>query len=134
MFIDWINSKSVDQIKSYPFIFTHDDEIAMGILEALSGTEIEKSKKDAFLASVTSLGTSSGLNEMYEVLKGEHSNTAYPDIIKNFDLFSVTYDPAMIKQAIQDMVSYLDGEDVSKDDTISVNVVDATNVSEYQGF
>jgi ribose transport system substrate-binding protein len=134
IFIDWINAKSVDQIGEYHYIFTHDDEIGMGILEALSGTEIEQTKKDAFLTSVISLGTSSGLDEMYQVLKGEHSNAAYHDIIKNFDLFSVTYDPAMIKQAIQDMVRYLDGDDVAKDDTIAVDVVDATNVNDYQGF
>jgi ribose transport system substrate-binding protein len=134
IFIDWINSKTVKEIGDYHFIFTHDDELGMGILEALSGTEIEQAKKDAFLESVISLGSSSGLNEMYDVLKGQHSNTAYPALVENFDLFSVTYDPAMIKQAIHDMVDYLNGQDVSKDDTIPVSVVDATNVNEFQGF
>ena len=134
MFIDWINGKTVDQLADYKYIFTHDDEIAMGILEALSGSEIEESKKQAFYDAMVSLASSSGLDEMYQVLKGAHSNTAYPDIVKNFDLFSVTYDPAMIKAAVDDMIAHLNGESVEKDHTIPVEVVDATNVENYQGF
>ena len=134
IFTDWINSKTVDQLKEYHFIFTHDSELIMGILEALSGTEIEQSKKDAFLESVVSIASSSGLNEVYNVLKGEHENKAYPDIVKNFDMFDVTYDPAMIKAAIEDMVDYLGGGTVTQDHVIPVEVVDADNVSEYQGF
>jgi ribose transport system substrate-binding protein len=134
IFIDWINGKTVDEINQYHFIFTHDDELGMGILEALSGSEIEESKKEAFLTSVTSLASSSGLNEMYDVLKGAHTNAAYPDLVKNFDLFSVTYDPAMIQQAVDDMVKKLNGESVEKDDTIKVSVVDSTNVNEFKGF
>ncbi|MDR3072818.1 MAG: substrate-binding domain-containing protein [Clostridiales Family XIII bacterium] len=134
IFIDWVNGKTAEQIGTYKYIFTHDDEIAMGILEALASSEIEQSKKDAFLASIEAIGTSSGLNEMYEVLKGQHANTAYPDLVANFDLFSVTYDPAMIKHAIEDMVKFLNGEEVPKDDTISVAVVDETNVNDFQGF
>jgi len=134
LFIDWINGKTVSQIADYHFIFTHDDEIGMGILEALSGTEIEESKKDAFYSAIVSLGSSSGLDEMYQVLKGEHANGAYPEIVANFDLFSVTYDPAMIQAAIDDMVRHLNGESIDKDHTIPVDVVDATNVGDYKGF
>ena len=131
---DWINSKTVEELGEYHYIFTHDDEIGMGILEALSGTEIEQAKKDAFLASVDSIASSSGLGEMYEVLAGTHSNTAYPDIVANFDLFSVTYPPTMIQNAVDDMMSHLNGETVEKDHTITVDVVDSTNVGDYEGF
>ena len=134
LFTDWINSKTVEELGEYHYIFTHDDEIGMGILEALSGTEIEQAKKDAFLASVDSIASSSGLGEMYEVLAGTHSNTAYPDIVANFDLFSVTYPPTMIQNAVDDMMSHLNGETVEKDHTITVDVVDSTNVGDYEGF
>lgn len=134
LFIDWINSKTVADLADYKYIFTHDDEIGMGILEALSGTEIEESKKQAFYDSIVSLGASSGLDEMYQVLRGQHSNSTYPDIVANFDLFSVTYDPGMVKTAIQDMVDHLEGKAVNKDHTIAVEVVDSTNVDGYQGF
>lgn len=134
LFTDWINSKTVEELGEYHYIFTHDDEIGMGILEALSGTEIEQAKKDAFLASVDSIASSSGLGEMYEVLAGTHSNTAYPDIVANFDLFSVTYPPTMIQNAVDDMMSHLNGETVEKDHTITVDVVDSTNVVDHEKY
>ena len=81
-----------------------------------------------------SIGSSSGLGEMYEVLSGTHANTAYPDIVANFDLFSVTYPPKMIQNAVDDMISHLNGETVEKDHTITVDVVDSTNVADYEGF
>lgn len=134
IFIDWINGLTVEEIANYKYIFTHDDEIAMGILEALSSTEIEDSKKAAFLEAVVCLGASSGLEEIYQVLRGGHANDAYPAIVENFDLFSVTYNPAMIQTAVQDMIAHLDGGTVSKDHTISVEVVDSTNAGTYTGF
>lgn len=134
IFIDWINSKTVEDLAEYKFIFTHDDELGMGILEALSGTEIEETKKEAFYDAVISFASSSGLNEMYLVLKGEHDNPAFPEIISNFDLFSITYDPAMIKTAVQDMVDHFAGTAFETEHVIPVHVVDASNVAEFQGF
>ena len=51
LFTEWLDSKTVEEIAEYKWIFTHDDEIAMGILEALQSSEIEAEKKDAFLAA-----------------------------------------------------------------------------------
>ena len=134
LFTDWIMAKTPDQIKEYKYIFTHDDEIAMGILEALQGTDIDQAKKDAFLNNGVYLATSSGLNEMYSVLKGTHQKDYTAIVAKLGDLFSVTYDPGMIKIAIQDMVDHLDGKTVAQDHVIPVQVVDKTNVSQFQGF
>lgn len=134
LFIDWINAHTVDEIAQYRFIFTHDDEIAMGILEALKSSDIDATKKDAFLNAGVNLGTSSGLNEMYSVLKGTHQKDYTAEVAKLSDLFSVTYDPAMIQTAVQDMVDSLDGKTVTQDHVISVSVVDATNVNNFTGF
>ena len=134
LFTDWIMAKTPDQIKEYKYIFTHDDEIAMGILEALQSTDIDQAKKDAFLNTGVYLATSSGLNEMYSVLKGTHQKDYTAIVAKLGDLFSVTYDPGMIKIAIQDMVDHLDGKTVAQDHVIPVQVVDKTNVSQFQGF
>ena len=40
----------------------------------------------------------------------------------------------MIKIAIDDMVAYIEGEEVAQDHVIEVSLVDATNVNEFQGF
>lgn len=134
LFTNWIDSMTVDQIAEWRYIFTHDDEIAMGILEALKGSDIDDAKKQAFLDAKVNIGTSSGLNEMYSVLKDAHQKD-YSDIVSQLgDLFTVTYDPAMIQVAVEDMVTYLGGGTPEKDHIISVDVVDSTNVNDFKGF
>ncbi|MDR2538970.1 MAG: substrate-binding domain-containing protein [Bifidobacteriaceae bacterium] len=134
IFTDWINPKTVEEIADYHWLFAQDSQIAMGILEALSSSEIEPAKKEVFLSALTSFGSISGLDEVYQVLKGEHSNTEFAELVKNFDFFDVTYDPAMIKIAIQDMLKFLNGESVPKDHIIPASIVDATNVNQFQGY
>ena len=134
LFTEWLETSTVEDIDATKWIFTHDDEIAMGILEALKSSDIDDAKKEAFLNAGVNLGTSSGLNEMYSVLKGIHQKDYTAEVARLADLFSVTYDPAMIKIAVQDMVDSLDGKTVAQDHVVPVNVVDATNVNDYQGF
>ena len=134
LFISFLDSHSVEEIKQYKWIFTHDDEIAMGILEALKSSEIDAEKKAAFYEANVNLAASSGLNEIYSVLKGIHQKDYKAEVAELEDLFSVTYDPAMIKTAIQDMIDHLEGKSVTKDHVIAVDLDDATNVANFQGF
>ena len=134
LFTEWLDSRTVEEIAEYKWIFTHDDEIGMGILEALKSSEIDTAKKEAFLTAGVHLGTSSGLNEIYSVLKGIHQKDYSAEVAGLADLFSVTYDPAMIQIACDDMIASLDGGEVTKDHVIPVSVVDATNVNEFRGF
>ncbi|MEG1242370.1 MAG: substrate-binding domain-containing protein [Oscillospiraceae bacterium] len=134
LFTEWLEASTIEEITATKWIFTHDDEIAMGILEALKSSDIDATKKDAFLAAGVNLGTSSGLNEMYSVLAGIHQKDYTAEVSKLADLFSVTYDPGMISIAIQDMVDSLDGKAVAQDHVVPVDVVDATNVKDYKGF
>ena len=106
----------------------------MGMLEGLKSSDIDESKKEAFLDAKVNLGTSSGLNEIYSVLRGIHQKDYSAEVARLNDLFSVTYDPGMIKIAVQDMVDHLDGKEVAKDHVVPVSVVDKTNVDEFQGF
>jgi len=130
LFESWFDSAQCDTSKKI-WIFTHDDEIGMGILESLNGSALDETKKAAFLESLQSLGASSGLAEMYAVLKDKHQTIAKPD----FDLFSVTYDPAMIKEAISVVVKGANGETgIEQDYIIPVSVVDGTNVDSFQPF
>lgn len=134
LFTEWLETSTVEEITATKWIFTHDDEIAMGILEALKSSDIDEAKKEAFLNAGVKLGTSSGLNEIYSVLKGIHQKDYTGEVAKLSDLFSVTYDPAMIQIAIQDMVDHLDGKTVAQDHVVPVSVVDATNVNDFKGF
>ena len=134
LFIEWLDSHTVEEIAEYKWIFTHDDEIGMGILEALKSSEIDTAKKEAFLAAGVHLASSSGLNEMYSVIKGIHQKDYSAEVAGLADLFTVTYDPAMIQIACDDMIASLDGGEVAKDHVIPVSVVDATNVNDFRGF
>ena len=134
LFTEWLDSHTVEEIAEYKWIFTHDDEIGMGILEALKSSEIDTAKKEAFLAAGVHLASSSGLNEMYSVIKGIHQKDYAAEVAGLADLFTVTYDPAMIQIACDDMITYLDGGEVTKDHVIPVDVVDATNVNDFRGF
>ena len=130
LFESWFSSSQCDTSKKI-WIFTHDDEITMGILESLNGAALDETKKAEFLEQLQALAGSSGLAEIYAVLKDKHQTIARPE---GYDFFSVTYDPAMIKEACDVMVRHLNGEEIEKDYIIPVSVVDAENVAEFQGF
>ena len=113
------------------WFYSEDDELAMGILEALDGGGIDDATKEAFYANAPAISGCGGLDEFYAVLRGE----TYTDIAENLSgLVSVTYSPAMIQTAIQDMVDYLDGEEVVQDHVIACENVTAENVTEYPSF
>lgn len=131
LFESWFSSSQCDTSKKL-WIFTHDDEIAMGVMESLNGSALDATKKAAFMKQLQALGASSGLAEIYAVLKDKHQTIKLPT---DYDLFSVTYDPAMIKEAINVMVKSLGGAtDIKQDYVIPVSVVDSSNVGSFQGF
>lgn len=113
------------------WFYAEDDELAMGLLEALQGGGIDDATKEAFLGNTPYLTGCGGLDELYAVLRGE----SYEDISGQFGgIVSVTYSPAMIQTAIQDMVDYLDGNEVEQDHVIACEIVNKDNVKDYPSF
>ena len=113
------------------WFYAEDDELAMGIIEALNGGGIDETTKETFLANQPVISGCGGLDEFYGVLRGE----SYTDLTAQFGgLVSVTYSPSMIQTAIQDMVDYLDGKTVTQDHVIECENVTSENVAEYKGF
>ena len=113
------------------WFYAEDDELAMGILEALQGGGIDDATKEKFLGNAPYLTGCGGLDELYAVLRGE----SFTDIADQFGgIVSVTYSPAMIQTAIQDMVDYLDGKDVEQDHVIACEIVNNDNVKDYPSF
>ena len=113
------------------WFYAEDDELAMGILEALNGGGSDDSVKETFLGNAPAMTGCGGLDEYYEVLRGN----SYADLAEKFSgLCSVTYSPAMIQTAIQDMVDYLNGETVEQDHVIACENVTADNVANYPSF
>lgn len=113
------------------WFYAEDDELAMGILEALNGGGIDDSTKEAIYATKPAITGCGGLDEYYAVLRGE----SYTDIVANLSgIMSVTYSPSMIQTAIQDMVDYLDGKEVTQDHVIECQNVTSENVADFVGF
>lgn len=132
LFEQWINENN---FAGTDFIFTHDSEISMGIFEALKGSAISADQKSLFLDGSVSIAASSGLEESYQVLRGNHPNNYTAELAGLADYFDVTYPPEMIKDAVDLMVEYLtNGSVAEKDVVITVEVVDADNVANYHGF
>lgn len=130
LFESWFSSAQCDTSKNI-WIFTHDDEIAMGILESLNGAALDEGKKVEFLEKLQAVSASSGLAEIYAVMKGTHQTIAAPE---SFDVFSVTYDPAMIQEAVDVMAKHLKNEEIEQNYIIPVSVVDKDNATEFQPF
>ena len=132
LFENWINQGN---FADTDYIFTHDSEISMGIFEALKGSAIDGATKSAFLDGSVAIAASSGLEESYQVLRGNHPNDYSAELAGLADYFDVTYPPEMIKNAVDLMVEYLtNGSVAEKDVVITVEVVDADNVANYHGF
>lgn len=113
------------------WFYAEDDELAMGILEALNGSGIDDATKATFLGNKPVITGCGGLDEYYEVLRGN----AYADLASQMGgVMSVTYSPAMIQTAIQDMVDYLDGKEVEQDHVIPCENVTSENVADYPSF
>lgn len=113
------------------WFYAEDDELAMGILEALQGGGIDDATKETFLGNAPYITGCGGLDELYAVMRGE----SYQDIAEQCGgIVSVTYSPAMIQTAIQDMVDYLNGDEVEQDHVIACEIVTAENVTEYPSF
>lgn len=113
------------------WFYAEDDELAMGILEALNGGGIDDATKQQFYSNKPVITGCGGLEELYSVLRGD----SMQDIYKNLGgLMSVTYSPSMIQDAIQDMVDYLDGKKVTQDHVIKCQDVTADNVAKFKSF
>lgn len=113
------------------WFYSEDDELGMGILEALAGGGIDDATKTAFLGNKPVITGCGGLGEFYDVLKG----TNYADISAQLGgIMSVTYSPSMIKTAIQDMEDYLAGKQVEQDHVIACEIVTSENVNNYEAF
>ena len=114
------------------YIASWDDGLSCGVFEALAGSAIDASIKDAFLANAPYITGCGGSQTFYNTIAGDYST--YPVAESFGGIMSVTYPPAMIQVTIQAMVDYFDGAEVLQDNTQSAECVDASNVANYKGF
>ena len=99
LFENWVETHSQEEIDKIGAIFTHDDEIALGILDALDAFELDKKYRKSF-ANLKVIGGSAGPQEIYRRILSEDK----------FYLFSLTYRGSMIREAIRVGEKIIKGE------------------------
>ena len=116
---------------SIKWFYSQDDEFALGIMEALEGSAIDDATKQTILDNKIVISAAGGSEALYSVLRGEDK----ADLAANFGGLAVaTYSPAMIQDAVELMVAYLNGEEITKDYVVPVEIVTSENVADYVGF
>ena len=113
------------------WFYSEDDEFALGIIEALEGSAIDDDTKAAILANQIVISAAGGSEELYSVIRGESKQ----EIAANFGGLAVgTYSPAMIQDAVNQMMAYLTGGEVTHDFVVPVSIVTSENVADFVGF
>ncbi len=138
---EWNGAKAQAYIETYfsnsanantKYIASMDDGLTLGIFDALEGSGIDESVKDTFFAGKPYITGVGGAQALYDIISG--ASTKYTCTAEFEGIVSVTYPPAMIQVAIQDMIDYFDGKEVRQNNTQSAQVVNADNVADFKGF
>lgn len=118
------------------YVFSMDDEMTLGFLNLLEGNAVSDATKADLEGLDVYVSAIGGMAEMYAVIDG--SSDQAPIAQTYFDgIMSVYFSPQMIDGAIDHMLDYLAGDwDYEQGAGLyePVWIVDATNVSQYQGF
>lgn len=101
-------------------IFTHDAEVALGVLTALEGYSGDVTPKVRLVSAVS---------EPKQLLeKIQH----YADL--GIDVVTYTFNPNMVVDSVEQAIKYLDGEKLPAQYLIPTEAVDKTNYSDFTGW
>ncbi len=113
----FLNTKSVEEIESIRAIFTHDDEIVAGIVEAIKNYDGPAKINIELINGVAA-------NETFM--------TYFEDpALEGINFFTFLFSPAMVRDAIDLTYDVMTGKEVPADYKIPTAVVDASNYKEY---
>lgn len=114
---NFLNTKSKEEIESIKAIFTHDDEIVFGIVEALKNYH-GNAKINIRLISGVSAGE--GYMDLFE-------NSG----LSGIDFITFTFSPSMVRDAVDLGLKVLQGEKLEKSYKIPTELIDKTNYKTY---
>lgn len=114
---DFLNTKSVEEIESVQAIFTHDDEIVFGIVEALKNYN-GPAKLNIKLISGVSGGE--GFMKLYE-----------GSGLECIDFMTYTFSPSMVRDAVDLGLNVLEGKTLDASYLIPTEMIDKSNYKEY---
>lgn len=120
LFEKWVRTSTQEQINEVEAIFTHDDEIALGVLDVLDEYNQDHNSNKTF-SNLKVIASSSGSQLIYQRILEEDE----------YYLFSLTYSPEMIKEAISVGEKIIKNETYKEMTIIPTQNVDQTNVEQY---
>ncbi|QLY39553.1 substrate-binding domain-containing protein [Hujiaoplasma nucleasis] len=113
----FLNSSEQATIESIKAVFTHDAEVAAGVLQAIEGYQGSATINIELVSAVSASRELLGMFDHYENL--------------GIDQVTFSFSPAMVVEAIELAVDILDGEDVSGLYLVETEMVDNGN---YETF
>lgn len=120
LFDQWVRQQDQELLDSVGAVFTHDDEIALGVLDQLDQYR-EEGTLEKYFPNLEVIAGSSASKEMYERIARE----------EHFTLFSMTYVPQMMERAVEVGAAVLKGEEYDEMTIIPTILVNRSNVEEY---
>ena len=114
---NFLNTKTVAEIESVQAIFTHDDEIVFGIVEAI------KNYNGPAKINIKLISGVSGGEGFMNLL--ENSG------LEGIDFMTYTFSPSMVRDAVDLGVGVLQGETLKNNYLIPTEMVDKSNYKEY---
>lgn len=120
IFEEWADGHTQEEIDKVGAIFTHDDEIALGVLDALDQYASMPEPQKTF-HSLKVIAGSAGAKEMYARIMTE----------ERYTLFSLTYPASMIEKAINVAESIIKEEDYEEMTIIRTVEVNKANAAQY---
>lgn len=115
----FLNTKSVEEIESVKAIFTHDDEIVFGIVEALKNYAGPATINIKLISGVSG---GEGFMNLYETSG-----------LEGIDFMTYTFSPSMVRDAVNLGVNVLEGKTLESSYLIPTEMIDKTNYKEYMG-
>ncbi|MDD2958763.1 MAG: substrate-binding domain-containing protein [Lachnospiraceae bacterium] len=120
LFTQWISQQDAGVLASVGAVFTHDDEIALGVLDVLDELD-QQGKRDELFPELKVIAGSSSSQKMYQRIEKE----------TKYDLFSMTYESKMMKTAVRTGAQILNGDGYEEMKIISTVMVNKSNVASY---
>jgi len=114
---NYLNTKSVEEIESIQAIFTHDDEIVFGIVEALKNYH---GNADINIRLINGVSAGEGFMNLFE-------NSG----LEGIDFMTYTFSPSMVRDAIDLGLKVLQGEPLEKNYKVPTKMIDKSNYKEY---
>ncbi len=114
---NYLNTKSVREIESIDAIFTHDDEIVAGIVEALKNYT---GPAKINIKLINGVAAGAEFMEYFE-------DPALSDI----DFMTFVFSPAMVRDAVEITYKIMSGETIPSEYKIPTSIVDESNYKEY---